>query len=177
LIEGVKTRVLDKPKFDRDDMIAVNESLELPCEIFERLRPGKWLDSWTIMALMQLPDKPAFVKHDLSIPLDEIRSNKKTRPIERPLRGWAKKIAKYRREAKDTFGDAVPLVYFCPINHRNKHFTLLEINERERVIRHYDSMAKPDIIHGGMETRVSRLVHEEFGGLKFTFQEAVSFGL
>ncbi|KAA8652085.1 uncharacterized protein ATNIH1004_000989 [Aspergillus tanneri] len=172
LIEGVNTKVLSKAMFEHDDTIAINMSAELPCEIFQRLRPGHWLDMWTIMGLMQLSDKPAFVRHDLSIPLDEIGSNNQIRPIKRPLRGWAMRIAKHRREAKEAFGNVVPLVYFCPINHNNNHFTLVEINERERAIRHYDSMAQADTIHGTKETRMSRLIKEEFSGLKFSYQEA-----
>ncbi|THC89979.1 hypothetical protein EYZ11_010568 [Aspergillus tanneri] len=139
LIEGVNTKVLSKAMFEHDDTIAINMSAELPCEIFQRLRPGHWLDMWTIMGLMQLSDKPAFVRHDLSIPLDEIGSNNQIRPIKRPLRGWAMRIAKHRREAKEAFGNVVPLA---------------------------------DTIHGTKETRMSRLIKEEFSGLKFSYQEA-----
>jgi hypothetical protein len=70
----------------------------------------------------------------------------------------------------------ISLVYFCPLNH-NKHFTLLEINEREKAIRHYDSMADPAVIKGEKTTRISTLVEKEFGGLNFSYSEAVSIRL
>jgi hypothetical protein len=39
-------------------------------------------------------------------------------------------------------------VYFGPLNSNNNHFTLLEINEREQKIYHYDSMASQGIVDG-----------------------------
>ncbi|KAL4869551.1 hypothetical protein BDV12DRAFT_196177 [Aspergillus spectabilis] len=172
LVEGVKAKVLDQTTLDSTDTLAVNGSMELESTILQHLRQGERLDAWTILAAMQISDRPAFVRHDKSIPLDEIievEPVKRTRPFRRPLAEWAKKISKYRRQAKDTFGDTVPLVFFCPINHTDSHYTLLEINERERVIRHYDSLADRN---GVGKTRISKLVQEEFGALKFSFQEA-----
>ncbi|KAL2846621.1 hypothetical protein BJY01DRAFT_234522 [Aspergillus pseudoustus] len=172
LVERVKTKVLDQTTLNPNDTLAVNGSMELENTILQHLRPGQRLDAWTIFAAMQIFDRPAFVRHDKSIPLDEIieiEPVKRTRPFRRPLAEWAKKISKYRRLAKDTFGDSVPLVYFCPINHTDSHYTLLEINEREQAIRHYDSLADRDSVG---QTRISRLVREEFGRLKYSYQEA-----
>ncbi|KAL4869118.1 hypothetical protein BDV12DRAFT_196550 [Aspergillus spectabilis] len=174
LVERVSTKVFNKAVPESGDTVAINGSMELSCEIFKRLHPGNWLDSWTIMALMQISDRPAFVKYDLSIPLDDTGSDSQIRPIKRPLACWAKKIAQHRREAKKIFGDALSLVYFCPINHKNKHFTLLEVNEREKAIRHYDSMADSDTILGVKATRLAKLVKEEFGTLKFSYSEMKS---
>lgn len=79
-----------------------------------------------------------------------------------PLAEWAKKIA------EDQQGVQERLVHFRPINYRN-HFTLLEINAREGVIRHYDSLADRRI----KETEIARLVKKEFGSFGFRY-EAVS---
>jgi hypothetical protein len=174
LVEGVKARVLGQTILGPGDTLAVNGSMELECTILQHLRPGVQLDAWTILAAMQISDRPAFVRHDKSIPLDEIiaiEPVKRIRPFKRPLAAWAKKISKYRRQAKETFGEVIPLVFFCPINHTDSHYTILEINERERVIRHYDSLADRGAVG---QTRISRLVQEEFGALKFSYQEAVS---
>lgn len=43
--------------------------------------------------------------------------------------------------------DVTRLVYFCPLNHKTTQFSLLEINEREEVICHYNSMADQGIIN------------------------------
>jgi hypothetical protein len=80
-----------------------------------------------------------------------------------PLAEWAKKIAEDQQRAQEK------LVHFRPINYRN-HFTLLEINAREGVIRHYDSLAD----RGVKETEISRLVKKEFGSFGFRYEEAVS---
>jgi hypothetical protein len=81
------------------------------------------------------------------------------KPVKRPLAGWARKMIKLHNEAKEIFGDATRLVYFCPLNHKNVHFTLLEINEQEEVIRQYDLIADRGVIDGTMKlTRVCRLV-------------------
>lgn len=121
------------------------------------------------MAAMKISDKPEFVQYNLSIPLDETRNTGQMKPITRPLAGWAKKIAKHRRLAKETSG----LVYFCSINHRNCHFMLLEINEQDQTIHHYDSKVEPGTILGSRKTWISKLVMEEFDGLKFSYCEAV----
>jgi hypothetical protein len=55
--------------------------------------------------------------------------------------------------------DAVRLIYFRPLNHNNNHFTLLEINEREEKIRHYNLMADRGVIESTAKLiRVGRLV-------------------
>jgi hypothetical protein len=45
LIEGVSTRVLGKRKFEDDDKVSVNNGVELPCDIFSRLRREEWFDA------------------------------------------------------------------------------------------------------------------------------------
>lgn len=158
--------MLDQPTFRRDDTIAINDGIEIPCGIFDRLRPGRWLDSWTIHALMQISDKPGFVKYDLSIPLHK---SDDLQPIKHPLRAWAAKMGKCQEKARKPSGDRVPLVFFCPINHKGHHFSLLEVNEREKVIRHYDSMVKVN-----NRLRMEEVVEEQFGDLNFPYVEVVS---
>lgn len=81
------------------------------------------------------------------------------KPVKRPLAGWGRKISEFRKNARETFGDSMRLVSFCPLNHGGAHFTLLEINEREEVIRHYDSMVDKGVIDGTTKlTRVQKLV-------------------
>ncbi|KAH8431011.1 uncharacterized protein LDX57_008672 [Aspergillus melleus] len=168
LIKRIRSSILagSKPGYDG---FTVSGSVELSCDVFQRFHPGKWLDAWAILAAMHISDKPANVTYNMSIPLDEDKNNQ-VQQIEKPLSRWAKKIEKH----KQTLGPA-PLVHFCPINHRKNHFTLLELNEKEEIIRHYDSMAKPDPAKAIKETRLSKLVQEEFGSLGFSFLEAVSY--
>jgi hypothetical protein len=163
LVEDVSTKVLGKHPLEDNDSVAINDGVELPCNIFNKLRQGQWFDAWTIMAAMQISDKPSFVRYGYSVPLDEPGRNGRMKPVQRPLTGWSQKIAEFRRQAGEMSEDATRLVYFCPLNHENSHFSLLEINEREGVIRHYDSMAAQGTInHTSKPTRVERLVQVRF---------------
>jgi hypothetical protein len=162
LIEDVSTKVLGKRKPEDDDGIAVHSGVELPCNIFNRLRPGEWFNAWTIRAAMDICDKPFFVKYGHSVPLDEeepFGRNGTKRRITRPLARWGKQIKAFRSEAQERYGNGIRLIYFCPLNHNNKHYTLLVINEREEKICHYDSMADEGVIDGTVKvTRVGKLV-------------------
>ena len=92
-----------------------------------------------------MSDKPSFVRHGYSVPFDQFepfRKNGTMGRVSRPLAGWMKKVETFRSEAQDQQGDGIRLVYFCPLNSNNNHFSLLEINEQERKIYHYDSMAQ-----------------------------------
>jgi hypothetical protein len=73
-------------------------------------------------------------------------------------------MASYQRGTKE----ASSLVYFYPVNHQNNHYSLLEINEPERKIRHFDSLAER-----ARQDRVSSLIKKEFAGLKYSYEEAV----
>jgi Ulp1 protease family, C-terminal catalytic domain len=161
LIGDISTKVLGKRKFDEfddDDSVAVDGGVELPCNIFNMLRHGEWFDAWLLMAGMQMSDKPSFVKYGYSVPLDQMErfGRNGTRRASRPLAGWKKTIEKFRSQGRTQHGQGV---YFCPLNTNNNHFALLEINEREEKIYHYDSMASEDIINGKVEiSRVGKLV-------------------
>jgi hypothetical protein len=164
LVHLISSKVLNKNTLDKEDTVSVNGSTELFCDIFEQLRPGRWMSDEIIMAVMQIVDKPAFVRHGLSIPLDEIVHGQ-LRAIKRPFANCARQMANYRRGIKE----AGSLVYFWPVNHQNNHYSLLEINEPERKIRHFDSLAER-----ARQDQVSSLVKREFTSLKYSYEEAVS---
>lgn len=137
--------------------------MPVPCGIFNRLRYEQWLNDDTIKLAMNISDKPDFVKHGYSVPLDDVGKTRTTRPIQRPLAAWARRISRLREKAGNMLGDMIPPVYFCPLNHRGDHFTLLEINDQEKAIRHYDSMADQDVIDGSLKrTRVAQIVEVRF---------------
>ncbi|KAJ9503197.1 hypothetical protein H2202_001351 [Exophiala xenobiotica] len=189
LIEDVSTKVLGKRKFEDVDIVAVN-NIPVTCDTFDGLRYGEWLNDNMINLAMNISDKPDFVRHGFSVPLDEGGRTRTTRPIDRPLAAWARGINRLREKERSGFESTTPLVYFCPLNHYGAHFTLLEINDQEKVIRHYDSRADQATIDGGgKQTRVARLVEvrsslmlrttevltrmqEEFADLKYAYIEA-----
>ncbi|KAF2187985.1 hypothetical protein K469DRAFT_99732 [Zopfia rhizophila CBS 207.26] len=130
--------------------------------MFNRLRQGEWFDRWLLMAGMTMLDKPYFVRYGYSIPLDQSERfgrYGKMRQVSRPLAGWRRKVEVFRNKAQKEQGEEICLVYFCPLNCNDNHFTLLEINEQEKMIYHYDSMADRDVIDVKLSsTRVEKLV-------------------
>ncbi|KEF54272.1 uncharacterized protein A1O9_09438 [Exophiala aquamarina CBS 119918] len=189
LIGDVSTKVLGKHKLENIDAVAVN-NIPVTCDIFDRLRYGEWLNDDMINLAINISDKPDFVNHGYSVPLDHVGKTRTVAPINRPLAAWARRVNRLREGGKTEFQSTTPLVYFCPLNHCGTHFTLLEINDQERVIRHYDSMADQATINGcGKQTRVARLVEvrsplmlrtttvltrmqEEFADMKYAYIEA-----
>uniref|UniRef100_A0A093VIS8 Ubiquitin-like protease family profile domain-containing protein n=1 Tax=Talaromyces marneffei PM1 TaxID=1077442 RepID=A0A093VIS8_TALMA len=172
LTSQVSTQVFSKRKLDENDTVSINGSVELSIDLFARLRAGEWLDSWALMAAMYISDRPDFVRFGESIPLDSIGRHGQMRSIKRPFQAWAGKIAMFRREAEKS----TPLIFYCPVNHDNSHFTLLEVNDSEKVIRHYDSQAPLTAMNGTKKTRVAALVEvslsDEFGDLAYKYTEA-----
>jgi hypothetical protein len=153
--------VLGKRKLEGNDVVAIGDSKELNCYVFWKLRQGEWFNAWVIYAGMAISDKPPFVRYDYSIPLEQTGKNHS-----KPLCNWREKIDRWRSEIRSqSNGEEIPQVYFCPLNHNNKHFSLLEINELERKICHYDSMASENVrnctipINGTVQlTKVGKLV-------------------
>lgn len=169
LIKDVSTKVLHehKRKLKPEDNVTVDGGVDIFCDKFNTLRQGRWLDSWMIMAGMQMSDKPFFVRYGLSIQLDTSEPFGRAgteRRVSRPLARWRKKIGSLNKEAQVRHGQGTLLVYFCPLNMNNTHFTLLEINERERKIYHYNSMADQDVIDGRVKlTWVGKMVQVSLG--------------
>jgi hypothetical protein len=166
LINNISTNVLGKRELEGNDIVAIGDSKELDCDIFGKLRRGEWFDAWVIYAGMTMSDKPSFVRYDYSISLEEAGKNRRMKPIHKPLRNWRKKIDRWHSEIRSqSNGEEILQVYFCPLNHNNNHFSLLEINEIERTIYHYDSMASDNVINGTIPingtvqlTKVAKLV-------------------
>jgi hypothetical protein len=153
--------VLGKHKLEDDDSVAVDGGVELSCNMFNMLRQDNWFDAWLLMAGMKMSDKPSFVRYGYSVPLNQFErfGSSGTRRVARPLAGWRRTIKRFSSEAQMQKGHNIRLVYFCPLNSNNSHFTLLEINERERKIYHYNSMASKVVIDGTVElNRVGKMV-------------------
>lgn len=157
LIEHVSINVLRKPDLQNDDIVTVSGRTEFDCSIFKGLCHGEWFDVWLLSAGMEMSDKPSFVRYDHSIPLDEEKRNQ-IRPIPRPFARWRNQIELWKEELGKR-GESADLVYLCPVNSNCNHFTVLEINEQDRKIYHYDSNAPKGVIDGIMKsTRVRKLV-------------------
>jgi hypothetical protein len=81
----------------------------------------------------------------------------RSRLIARPFTRWRNKIESWRKELGKR-GESIRLVYLCPLNSNCNHFTVLEINEQDEKIYHYDSNAPKGVIDDTRSTRVGKLV-------------------
>jgi hypothetical protein len=140
LIEEVRSKAVG----ERKDAITVDGRAEVSCQTLDDLRQGRWIDNWMITAAIQMADKPYFIRYHHCVPFD-IPGRRGLKCVPRPLAGWRRTVDADReaQHGKNT------LVHFCPINLNANHFTLLEINEREEKIYHYDSWASEDVITSG----------------------------
>jgi hypothetical protein len=155
LIEDIRSKIVGK--FEDEDVIIVDGRAEISCRTLNDLRQGRWIDNWLIMAAIQMADKPFFVRYRDCVPFDT-PSRRGLRPDPRPLAGWRRTVEDEAQHGQDM------LIHFCPINLNGNHFTLLEINEPEKKIYHYDSWASEDVISGrAKETRVGKTVEASIG--------------
>jgi hypothetical protein len=98
-----------------------------------KLSPPKWFNDELILACLHLADKLPFVRVGVSVPIhQQTRRGAMSQPFEKA----AKLIEKWQSEA-ETPG----LICLFPIFQRGNHFSLLEINEKEGSIYHYDSLS------------------------------------
>ncbi|EEA19289.1 hypothetical protein PMAA_000890 [Talaromyces marneffei ATCC 18224] len=159
LVSRISAHVFNKRRLSDHDAFIIDNSLKLPADIFYALRPGQWLDCWVIKAAMHIADRPAFVHFRESIPVNDIGRHGRMRSIKKPFEAWAQEMAGLRRKAElGPAGHHTPLIFYSPIHHTDSHFTLLEIDDGEKVIRHYDSLAERTTIHGTKKTRIATLV-------------------
>lgn len=87
------------------------------------LSSGKKFKNWTLDGLIRISDRTPYVRYGECIDL--------TNGLEMPYKS---KVEKAREEVGSK------MIYIWPLHHGNDHFTLLEINERDGKIYHYDSL-------------------------------------
>lgn len=150
--------IIDKPVLDAEDDVIVDGRVAISCLAFNDLRRDKWLDNWMVTTGIQMSDKPYFVRYEECIPL-HAHGRRGMKPIPRPLNRLRKTVEKaWPEHGQNT------LVYVCPLHTNGNHFSLLEINERERKIYHYDSKADPRVINGRVkQTSVGKIVQVSMG--------------
>lgn len=110
---------------------------------------------------MHILDKPPFVKFCESIPVNGIGRDGKIGSIRTPFQGQGKKFTELQREAEAGPEDCTPLTFYSPIHLANSHLCLLEMNDSERVFRHYDSLAATATINGTEWTSIGALVEAQ----------------
>ncbi|UNI24840.1 hypothetical protein JDV02_010558 [Purpureocillium takamizusanense] len=104
----------------------------LDAKALNTLAPNTWLNANVIIAGLTVSDRLPWVRVGHSVPIhcgvDALRR------IRRPFQVAASEITAWRKETTEQ------LVFFFVLFQRSNHFSLLEINDKEKTIHHYDSM-------------------------------------
>lgn len=94
------------------------------------LRDGEWVNDEIILACLHLSEKLPSVRIGFSVP---------THQVKRPFQMARQRVDEWRRQTKGRDR----LIYLFPMFQPN-HFSLLEINEAENSIYHYDSWGRKE---------------------------------
>jgi len=145
------------------------KGIDFSCSRLEQLYSDEWIGTDLINACLAMSDKTSAVRFGQDVSLDVV-DKVRSKPHSRPFQLLPKKISEWKKSSTG------PLVYFWPLIHNGNHFSLLEINELDEKIYHYDSLAPVHVIAGVVDnpTRVCKAARAEFGHLKFVYEEAVS---
>ncbi|RSL38405.1 hypothetical protein CEP51_016922 [Fusarium floridanum] len=103
-----------------------------------RLSGKTWLNDEVILACLHLSDKLAFVRVGFSVSIHQQMQAYSL--MQRPFERVVEQMAKWHRQVKA----GTRLVCLFPLFQSQSHFSLLEINEREESIFHYDSMGETE---------------------------------
>lgn len=103
-----------------------------------KLDGKQWLNDEIIIACLHLSDKLPFVRVGFSVPLSQRSRRKKGTPG--PFQRASNQINAWHKELS-TDSD---IVCFFPLCQHENHFSLLEINEIDGCIYHYDSLNEGD---------------------------------
>ncbi len=132
----------------------LDKQFEVDFNSLNRLYPDQCLDRWIIEAAFELMDKPSCIRWGVAVQFHDTFRGELVQ-VAKPFDLWKKKIDSCQREA----GNHANLIYFCPLYLKLNHWTLLEIDEQQKKIRHYDSRAKIDSIgRAGKSTMVEKTV-------------------
>lgn len=133
-LDGLCKQVRDS--ISGDMLLVKGSDFRFGVDSLRRLAATTWLNDEVILACLHLSDKLAFVRVGFSIPIH--RQTRAHSAIQRPLERAAKQMTEWHRQE----GARNRLVWFFPLFQHQNHFSLLEINEREGSIFHYDSMGE-----------------------------------
>ncbi|KAK1248316.1 hypothetical protein MKX08_006536 [Trichoderma sp. CBMAI-0020] len=133
-----------------------------PCDFnltaLQRLKGQTWLNDKLLVACLHLSERLSFVRIGWSITIHqdvrpEIPMNQQFERASQQIQAWKE-------------DDNSQLAYFFPLYQHRNHFTLLEINEREGYVYHYDSLS-------GDNTDVKNACEQQFPHLPFREKEAM----
>lgn len=106
---------------------------QFPVDILDRIDGTQWFNDTLILLCLHLADRLSYVRVGFSIPIHQQTGKGKILP--RPFQKAMLQIKQWNSTEHDPSGS---LVCFFPLWQHGNHFSLLEINQKEDVIYHYD---------------------------------------
>ncbi|KAI5920145.1 hypothetical protein F4810DRAFT_723856 [Camillea tinctor] len=133
-------RVSDLKERMRDLLGVSRSKLQLKDKSFmfdpDVLDGTDWFNDELILLCLHLADKLPGVRVGFSIPIHQQKFT--TKMMARPFERAAKEI----QRSRDAGRKKGQLVHFFPLLQHENHFSLLEVNEMDNCIYHYDALAK-----------------------------------
>lgn len=103
-------------------------------DILSGLEGSNWISHELILLCMHLADRLPHIRIGFSVPIHENIRGRERKVLRDPFERAADQIEKWNKaESEDR------LVCFFPLFQNDNHFSLLEINQRDGRIYHYDS--------------------------------------
>ncbi|KAF4948049.1 hypothetical protein FSARC_13842 [Fusarium sarcochroum] len=125
--DGIYTRVLGRIVSDRVHIRGTD--FEFDIGSLRSITGDEWLNDQVILACLHLCDKHSFIRVGFCIP---VHRQTKSGIVPRPFEMAKKQLESWHKSNEE-------LVGLFPLLLHNNHFSLLEINEREKCAFHYDS--------------------------------------
>ncbi|EGU73847.1 hypothetical protein FOXB_15642, partial [Fusarium oxysporum f. sp. conglutinans Fo5176] len=109
------------------ELVVKSTNYRFPITSLQLLNERQWINQDIILACLHLADRLPFIRVGcFHIALSD--------QLKDPLQMMQKKVRQWRRQIdKENY-----LVYLFPLNHNGSHWSLLEIDDREHLITHYN---------------------------------------
>lgn len=128
-------RLIEKAEQLGTDQIMVKKRcFRLDVKSLGRLEEGTWLDSDIILACLHLSKRKPHIRVGFSIPT---HTQTRSGMVRRPFQRAAQAIEDWHSESSEKALTCIFVLF-----QRNDHFSLLEINEVDNCIYHYDSQRR-----------------------------------
>jgi hypothetical protein len=133
---------------ESDKLFIPSAGFQFDSASLHRLGTQTWLTDDIVLACLHLSTKLPFIRIGFSVPIHRRTTTRGGSSLPDPFQRASEFISKSRNDQS--------LVWLFPIFQRNSHFSLLEIDERDSRIYHYDSM------NGGVNSDVKVGIDDYF---------------
>ncbi|KAI1119303.1 hypothetical protein F5Y14DRAFT_445840 [Nemania sp. NC0429] len=126
-------------------------------ETLDRLSGTEWFSDDLILLCLHLADRLPHVRVGFSVPIHQ--QDRPRKIVAKPFERAARVMEEWKNAEPDH-----RLVYFFPLFQHGDHFSLLEVNYRDKAIYHYDSLKKATY------SEIKKACKDQFLGLRYVEQ-------